>query len=214
MTLIKRTKKNFNPKTNMGPVPVFAEYHNNVVERLNSVASADGALTADTIAESTSGSGVTIDDVKLIDGGVSLTANVIQKTVLTTLTAAEIVGTAAGDVGHADGAILVASPGSGYILQLVSAMLIYDYDTAAYTGGGDDTVIQLGTVAQTAPIAGADLLEAAGDKLVSLSPLGAVDLPGTVGTTLNLQGTALTQPGTAAGVLRCYVTYNVITTGL
>lgn len=145
--------------------------------------------------------------------GIALTPNVTQFTDLVTLSATEIVGTDAGDIGHASGAILVASPGSDYILQLVSAVLIYDYLTGAYTGGGDDTVIQLGTVAQTAPIAGADLLEAAGDKIVSLSPLGAVDLPATVGTTLNLQGTALTA-GTGAGVLRVYITYNVITTGL
>ncbi len=131
------------------------------------------------------------------DGGIQLSENVVQYTAEVTLTEAEIVGTAAGDIGHASGALLVASSGSGFVLELVSAVLIYDYTTAAYTGGGDDTVIQLGTVAQTAPIAGADLLEAAGDKITRLTSLSAVDLPMTVGTTLNLQGTALTQPGKA-----------------
>jgi len=166
-----------------------------------------------TIGEAAAGAGVTIEGIQFIDDGISPTANVVQKTVLTTLTAAQIVGTSAGDIGHASGAILVESPGSDYVLELVSAILIYDYLTGAYTGGGDDTVIQLGTVAQTAAIAGADLLEAAGDKIVMLTPLGAVDLPMTVGTSLNLQGTALTA-GTGAGVLRCYVTYKIITTGL
>lgn len=178
------------------------------------IVDASTRVTTDSIIEHTASAGVTIEGIQFLDDAISPTASVVEKTVLTTLTADQIVGTDAGDVGHASGAILVASPGSGYVLELISAILIYDYDTAAYTGGGDDTVIQLGTVAQTAAVAGADLLEASGDKIVMLTPLAAVDLPMTVGTALNLQGTALTDPGTAVGVLRCYVTYRIITTGL
>lgn len=147
-------------------------------------------------------------------GGISLTATVREFTTIVTLTATEIVGTSAGDIGHASGAILVAAPSSDYTLEFVSAVFIYDYLTAAYTGGGDDNVIQLGTVTQSAPIAGSDLLESSGDEVVMLTPLAAVDLPMTVGTTINLQGTALTQPGTAAGVLRVHITYRLHTTGL
>jgi len=54
------------------------------------------------------------------------TANVTEFTVLTTLTATQIVGTAAGDIGNANGAILVAAPSSDYALEFVSAVLIYD----------------------------------------------------------------------------------------
>jgi hypothetical protein len=135
---------------------------------------------------------------------------------LATLTATEIVGTAAGDIGHAAGATLVAAPGAAYVLQFLGAVLIYDYATAAYTGGGDDNVIQNGAsaTALTTPIAGADLLEAAGDKIVQLAPLAASDQALVANTALSLKGTALTQPGTAAGVLRVYITYNVITHGL
>jgi hypothetical protein len=152
--------------------------------------------------------------VVLPAGGVQISTNVVEYSTEVTLTATEIVGSAAGAIGHGNGAILVTSPGSGYVLELVSAVLIYDFLTAAYTGGGDDNVIQLGTAAQTAAIAGADLLEAAGDKIVKVGPLSAVDLPATVGTNLALKGTALTQPGTAAGVLRVNITYRIHTTNL
>lgn len=148
-------------------------------------------------------------------GGIVPTPTVLEITTIVTIDSTKIVGTAAGDIGHASGAILVAAPSSAYTLEFVSAVIIYDYLTADYAGGGDDNVIQLGTVTQTAAIAGADLLEASGDKIVMLTPLAAVDLPMTVGTTINLQGTALTNDsGTAKGSLRVHITYRRHTTGL
>ncbi len=147
--------------------------------------------------------------------GITPTPTVLEITTIVTIDSTKIVGTAAGDIGHASGAILVAAPGSDYTLEFVSAVIIYDHLTADYAGGGDDNVIQLGTVTQTAAIAGADLLEASGDKIVMLTPLAAVDLPMTVGTTINLQGTALTNDsGTAKGSLRVHITYRRHTTGL
>lgn len=136
------------------------------------------------------------------------------KSKLTTLTATEIVGTAAGDLGHAAGAIIVAAPGAGYALEFISAVLIYDYDTAAYTGGaGDDLIMQQGTTTISAAVATADLLTAAADKIVSLPKL-ATDVALTENSTLNLHSTEVTQPGTAAGVIRVHVQYRVHTTGL
>jgi len=194
-TKINTNNKNADFKSPVEAAIVRGRFFNDLKDDFDENFSENGAATLDTITEKTADAGVTIEGIQLIDDGISPTANVIEKTVITTLTAAQIVGTSAGDVGHASGAILVASPGSDYVLELVSTILVYDFLTAAYTGGGDDNVIQLGTVTQTAAIAGADLLEASGDKIVMLTPLAAVDLPMTVGTTLNLQGTALTQPG-------------------
>lgn len=175
----------------------------------------DGNTIATVYAEADHAGG--IQNQKFVLNGISLTSNVTQYTTLTTLTATEIVGTAAGDVGHADGAILVAKPGTGYTLEFISVFFVYDYDTAAYTGGGDDTVIQVGVtgtqVAVTGAITGANLLEAAGDKMLRLGST-ATELVHVNNGAIGLFGTALTQPGTAAGVLRCYVTYNIITTGL
>lgn len=148
-------------------------------------------------------------------GGISLTATVREYTTIVTLTATEIVGTAAGDVGHADGAILVAAPSSAYALEFVSAVLIYDYSTAAYTGGaGDDMVIRIGSTTVSPAIATTDLITATGDQVVHLRALSAADYDLPVGSTINLNATEITQPGTAAGVIRVHITYRVHTTGL
>jgi len=144
------------------------------------------------------------------------TANVTEFTVLTTLTATEIVGSAAGDIGHANGATLVAAPSSDYTLEFVSAVAIYDFDTAAYTGGANDLVVAIGSggAAISGVCTTANLLGAAGDKIVYFVPLSTVAVPMSVGTAISLRGTAYTNPGTAAGVLRVYTTYRIITTGL
>ena len=44
------------------------------VDRINSITEADGTLIADTIAESTAATGVTIDGVLLKDGGISVSS--------------------------------------------------------------------------------------------------------------------------------------------
>lgn len=189
---------------------------NEVIEVVNELAPSSGTIEADTISEETAGAGVTVDGVRLKDGGISIgTTNVSMFTTLTTLTAAEIVGTAAGDIGHANGATLVAAPSSDYTLEFVSAVLIYDYATAAYTGGADDLVIALGSggAALTTAITDANLIKAAGDKVLKISAI-ATEKNLTVGTAISLRGTAYTNPGTAAGVLRVYTTYRVVTTGL
>ena len=147
------------------------------------------------------------DGMQTATMGAPLTADV-------TLTATEIVGTAAGDLGHAGGAELVAAPGAGYALQFISAVLVYDYDTAAYTGGaGDDLTIFINSVAVSGAIATADLITKAGDTVISLNALTTDHVLG-VNSNINLASTAVTQPGTAAGVIRAKVTYRVVTTGL
>lgn len=196
------------------------ELFNEVVDAINNVQ--DGTSSFDTISETTAGAGVTVDGVLLKDnkvttsGGISQgTANVTEFTVLTTLTATEIVGTAAGDIGHANGATLVAAPSSGYALEFVSATIIYDFATAAYTGGANDLVVALGSggAAVSSTITATNLLTAAGDKVLTIKAI-PTEIPLTVGTALSLRGTAYTNPGTAAGVLRVYTTYRIITTGL
>lgn len=193
-----------------------------IIDSVNTIQPSANTLVANTVTEATAGTGVTVDGVLLKDskvtasGGISQgTSNVTEFTVLTTLTAAEIVGTAAGDIGHANGATLVAAPSSDYALEFVSAVLIYDYDTAAYTGGNNDLVIALGSAgaAVSTAITDANLIGAAGDKVLRISAI-ATEKNLTVGTGISLRGTAYTNPGTAAGVLRVYTTYRIYTTGL
>lgn len=194
-----------------------------IIDGINTIQPSANTLVADTISEATAGTGVTVDGVLLQDnmvtasGGVSMgSANSTMFTVLTTLTAAEIVGTAAGDIGHASGATLVTNPSSDYVLEFVSAVAIYDYATAAYTGGANDLVIAIGSggAAISGVCSTANLLGAAGDKIVYFVPLATAAVPMSVGTNISLRGTAYTNPGTATGVLRVYTTYRIITTGL
>ena len=56
-------------------------------------------------------------------------------------------------------------------------------------------------------------MEASGDKILQLGAIATELVPG-VGGAISIAGTALTDPGSATGVLRVFVTYNVITTGL
>jgi len=109
-------------------------------------------------------------DIATINGYETATVSPL-KTVTVTLTATEIVGTAAGDIGHANGAILVSAPTSDYALEFVSAVLIYDYNTAAYTGGANDMVIRVGTVAQTTAMTDTNCIKAVGDKVFRLGAI-------------------------------------------
>jgi hypothetical protein len=176
-------------------------------------------LSTDTISEKTSDTGVTVDGVLLKDGQVAATAlgNAASTgqilTVVTTLTATEIVGNAAGDLGHANGATIVTAPTSAYTIEFISAVLFYDFATAAYTGGGDDLVVCIGSGGATLSGAAtsASLLGAAGDKIVMLTPLSTAGIALSVGTGLSLKSTAWTNPGTAAGQLRCHVSYRIHT---
>lgn len=132
------------------------------------------------------------------------------------IASAAITGTSAGQLGHANGVELVAPPGAGKVLELVSAVLMYDYATAAYTGGGNVTVnIGSGGAALTGIISAANSIGASADKIVMFVPLAAAAANLTANVGLNLvAASAFTQPGTAAGVVRVKVAYRVHTTGL
>lgn len=156
-----------------------------------------------------------IETADIADGAVTgdkVDAGVI-KTVEVELTATEIVGTSAGDLGHAAGAVLVAAE-ADVIHEFISAVLIYDFDTAAYTGGGNDLTIRQGTTAVSDAVSSANLLGAAGDKIASVACLSAAENVLTANSTLNIASTAWTQPGTAAGVLRVRITYRSHPAGL
>lgn len=134
-----------------------------------------------------------------------------------TIAAAAIVGNTAGTLGHASGVTLVAGVSSAYVMEFVSAIAVYDFATAAYTGGGNDTTINIsgGGAAWTGVVTSANLIGAAGDKIVTFQPLAAAALPLSVGTGLSMNSvTAWTQPGTAAGVLRVNTSYRLHKTGL
>jgi len=129
--------------------------------------------------------------------------------------AADITATSAGKLGHASGVPLVADPGADKVAIPVAVVLIYDYSTAAYTGGGNITVNINGGAALTGAVTAANSLGASTDKIVNFVPLAATPQNLTAGKGFNLvAATAFTQPGTAAGVVRVKVLYRVMTLGL
>lgn len=197
-------------------LPVLAKHYNNLYKDVETNETSIGTIN-DAISDTLSGGIITTDKLNTMTGGTVISTNVKEYNTEVLLTADEIVGTDAGNIGHADGAILVAAKGTGYALELVSAVLIYDYDTAAYGGGADDCTIQIGVngtqIASTDTITGANLLEASADAILRLGCI-ATELVLVDNSAISLAGTALTNPGTAAGVLRAHITYRVHTTGL
>lgn len=190
---------------------VYDYWYNLLVDRVNSIATSDGLLSGVSYIYGGDTGIVNIEGVGIYDGMVEATN---LRTVTVTIGADQIVGNAANDLGHTDGAPLY-SPAATNVAEFVSAVLVYDYSTDAYTGGGDDTVIRVGSTAVTGAITSASLLGAAGDKIVVVYPLSTAGIALVQGATINLfSGTAWTQPETAAGVLRVFLTFRTHVTEL
>jgi hypothetical protein len=132
-------------------------------------------------------------------------------TIMVPISAANITDAGAGHLGHANGYTLVAAPGAGYCLELEGAVMSYAYLTAAYTGGGNVTVnVGGGGSALTGVISAASSLGAGASNITQFVPLSAAGLTLTANTGLALvAASAFTQPGTAAGTVKVFVTYRV-----
>jgi len=176
---------------------------NEVVTRVNSLSGGNGSINV---------SNITVTGVSDVSGGIKIAPNVTQYTTTVNLTATEIVGTGSGKIGHAGGASLVAAPGAGKALELVSAVLVYTFDTAAYTGGANDLTIQDNSGTPfTGAITTASLLGAGFDSIVKVNFLAAAGVSLLENAPLALVGTPYTNPGTADGILDVIVTWNEVT---
>ena len=135
-----------------------------------------------------------------------------------TIYTAEVAITAADIVAMYTTAVeVIAAPGAGKALHFVDAALIYDYDTATYTGGGVITLEYAAGAAVSTDIAAANGFGAAGDKVFSLAALnasGGYTMP--VNTAIDITNATgvFVAPTGAAGIARLKVTYRVVTTGL
>jgi len=209
MALERLTKDNF---VDHPPFfPVYDYWYNKLVDAFNSIVPSDGIISGVSAVYGGDSGIVNIEGVGLYDGMVEATN---LRTVEVTITSAQIVGNAANDLNHADGAPIYL-PASTSVVEFVSAVLVYDFDTAAYTGGGNDTVVRVGSTAVTGAVTSANLIGAAEDKIVVLYPLSTAGIPLVQAASINLySGTIWTQPGTAAGVIRAFVTFRIHTTGL
>lgn len=191
-------------------------------ETVTQVINQDGTLNGGAVIDNGSISAAklasdAVETAKIKDANVTspkLAESLVQYAEVT-ISAADIVATTAGKLGHAAGYPLVADPGATKVVELISAVLIYDYDTAAYTGGGNVSININGGAALTGVVSAANSLGAAADKIVQLAPLSTAGNALTANKGLNLvAAAAFTQPGTAAGVVRVKVAYRVHTHGL
>ena len=153
-----------------------------------------------------------LTDLDTIEAYDPATITPIQSALIT-IPVANIVGTAAGDIGHSAGAPLVAAPGAGYTLEFISAVVIYDYATGAYAGGLGDLCIRQGTTAVSDVLADAIIVDAVADSITYLGAKSAADIVLTENSTLNFHSTEITA-GTGAGVIRVQISYRTHTTGL
>lgn len=129
-----------------------------------------------------------------------------------TISAADIISTASGKLGHANGYPLVAAPGAGVYLEFVSSLLKYDYSTAAYTAGGNITVNAAAGSAITGLISAANSLGASADVVVRFNPLTTAGTVIAANTGINLvAASAFTNPGTAAGTVTIRTYYRTHT---
>lgn len=127
------------------------------------------------------------------------------------ISAAQIVSTAAGNFGHADGVVLVPDPGEGKMVELVSVVFKYTRATASYTAGGNITVNSRGGAALTGVISAANSLGNAASRLYLLVPLAESGTLFVENKGLNLEtSAAFTNPGTAAGTIRVITNYRII----
>ena len=133
-----------------------------------------------------------------------------------TISSANITGISSGQLGHANGYVVVPSYGTDKVVELVSGIFIMEFDTAAYTGGGNTTVnISGGGAAMTGLVSNANFVQASADKIIQFVPLAATFnvLVADKGLAL-VSASAPTNPGTAAGVIHYRVTYRVHSTSL
>ena len=110
---------------------------------------------------------------------------------------------------------LVAAPGSGYALQFISAVFIYDY-AAAFTETDDNLAIRYtdgsGTVVSLT-LETTGFLDATADKISTIGKL-ATDVLVTANAALVLHNTGNGELGGTGSPCRVKVSYRVIATGL
>lgn len=132
-----------------------------------------------------------------------------------TISAANITGTSAGQLGHANGVILVPAQGTHVVVELISVVLLYKFGTAAYTGGGNVTVNNGGGgSALTGLVSAANSIGKASSNGNFFVPLSTVGIALVENGPINLvAAAAFTQPGTAAGTITWYANVRIYNTG-
>lgn len=129
-----------------------------------------------------------------------------------TIASADITGTGAGQLGHANGVILVPVAAAGKINQFISAIVTNTFAVAAYGGGGNTTInIGAGGAALSGLAANTVIITNAATATIEFVPLAATKNVYTTANPLNLvTASAPTQPGTAAGTISWHIYYRTV----
>lgn len=112
---------------------------------------------------------------------------------------------------------VLAAPGVGKVLEFVSAVIVYDYATATYGGGGDVSFKYASAATVSQVISAANSFGAATDKItqcVALDTANGIALSENTALQITNATGVFTDPGTAAGVGRLKISYRIHTTGL
>lgn len=143
-------------------------------------------------------------------GASTVTDPTMTQKVTVSLTAADMIDTAAGKLSHANGLIVVPAAPTGYVNVFHRAIVSYTFATAAFTGGGNTTInIGAGGAALSGLIATTTLWQNASSIIQQFVPLSTVAFPITKETSINLKtASAITNPGTAAGTAQVTVWYS------
>ncbi len=142
----------------------------------------------------------------------SKVATSLIQTVSGQITSAQITGTTAGMLGHANGVVMVPAAPAGAINEFISTVAAMDFSGIAYTGGGNVSVnISGGGAALSGVVTTTVFIQAAADLIIEWVPLAATKNVYTSANGLAMvSASAPTQPGTAAGVINWFTTYRTI----
>lgn len=173
---------------------------------------ADSVATADSLnvfqPSTVSGAGRWIR----MSGGAAASSNSIMIRYATlTIPKATIIGVGAGQLGNAAGVPIIATPGAGFALELLTGVVILGFSTAAYTGGGNvNFAYEAGGAALSATVSFANSVGGAADKIALVAASVPTNNQLVANKGINLVcAAAPTDPGTAAGVLRIKLSYRV-----
>lgn len=190
-----------------GPGSTYFDYTNNIYY-WNSGTAASPVWNIDGIVQ-VSG------DVTISAAGVSTLSSKIQQKAAGVISSANITGVGAGQLGHAQGVVLLAAPGANLAWELVSLALYFTFGVAQYTGGGNITVNWgAGGVALTGLVSFANSVGKATSNANLFVPLSTAAIAIVSNASLNLvAASAPTQPGTATGTIAYELIYRLKTVG-
>jgi hypothetical protein len=146
----------------------------------------------------------------IVAASIALATGVTEYVAAGTISAAAVVSTAAGDFGHASGVPLI-TVATGYCLEFVSLVAIFDRITAAYANGGNITVNVTGGAAITGLVSAANSLGAAADAQYVFYPLTTAAVAAAAATGVSLvSSAAFTVASSSAGVIRWKLRYRLV----